>query len=250
LSLLQLFIHSIKLCSPVKNEYKNLTIPPYVLGCWLGDGGQHNANYSCADKDSEIIENIRKEGFEVNKHNSKYGYGILNLVVKLRELNLIKNKHIPDVYLNASISQRLELLQGLMDTDGYCSSKESRCEFCNTNKALAYQVYELVTSLGIKATIIEGDAKLNGVFISKKYRVTFMTTLNVFKLKRKLKNLPTKLKSPERYIVKCEKISSVPVKCISVNSPSHLFLCSKSYVPTHNSDFLDQIIVKLMTNHD
>jgi hypothetical protein len=99
-------------------------------------------------------------------------------------------------------------------------------------------VYELICSLGIKAKIITDDAKLYGVFISKRYRIMFSTTLPVFRLKRKAERIVGKIKNKSRTIISCEKINSVPVRCIEVNSESHLFLCTKSFIPTHNSSIM------------
>lgn len=243
--------HSIPLTKPIEGVRIPLLIPPYTLGAWLGDGSSYKAEIHGADK--EILDNIAKDGFKIVKHSAKYAYGINEgLLGKLKKLNLLENKHIPPIYLRASVKQRVALLQGLMDTDG-TADKNGICEFCNINKSLAHQVYELITSLGMKATIKESDAKLYGRIISKKYRIQFTPQIDVFKLKRKSKRLTiktkTKTRSNVRFIVKCEPIDSVPVKCIEVDSPSHLYLCTRSFIPTHNTAFLDNLLVKLMVNH-
>ena len=234
--------HSIPFCLPVQYGVKELLIDPYFLGVWLGDGNSDSAAITC--NDIEIIDNIRSLGFEVTKHNSKYHYGVLKTAIKLRELGVIKNKHIPEMYLRGSVDQRKELLQGLMDTDG-CITSYGRCEFTQVNSVLAYQVYELITSLGIQATIFEYDAKLNGRIVSKKHRIMFTPDFSVFKLSRKAKYCKDKIRFKHRMIVGCEKIASVPVKCIMVNSESHLFLVTKSFIPTHNSNFVDYITIRL-----
>lgn len=64
---------------------------------------------------------------------------------KLRAIGVIGNKHIPQNYLQASVKQRLALLQGLMDTDGSCYTKAGNCEFTSVNKVLAENVLELVS---------------------------------------------------------------------------------------------------------
>jgi intein/homing endonuclease len=69
----------------------------------------------------------------------------------LRYQGLLGHKRLPRVYLRASLSQRLALLQGLMDTDG-TASRRGRCEFMTTNDALFSGVLELVRSLGMKPT--------------------------------------------------------------------------------------------------
>ena len=239
--------HSIKLAGAINIERKRLPIHPYVLGCWLGDGRTDYASISCAD--TEIIERIKCLGYEVSKQSEKYQYGLLGVVGKLKKLNLVGNKHIPNEYLFSSKYQRLELLKGLMDTDGSIS-KDSSCEFTSIKKELAESVKDLVCSLGIRATMIEGDAKIDGVFISKKYRVLFKPPFNVFCLKRKSKRITNGNRIDCRYIVSCKPIGNLPTKCIQVDSDSHLFLCTKSFIPTHNSEIIDQLCLQLSLDYN
>ena len=234
------FNHSIPLAKPIQIPEKQLLISSYVLGCWLGDGSSNSGTYTCGDQDSVIIDNIRDEGFVVTKRKQKIMYGIHNLSPKLRQLNLINNKHIPIDYLRSSVDQRIELLKGLMDTDGSID-KTSICEYTSVNKQLADDVYELVTSLGMKCVIYEGDATLYGRVTNRKYRVTFKPNFNPFKLKRKEIRHHNKRKNNHRFIVSCEPVESVPVKCIQVDSPSKLYLCTKSFIPTHNTTMMLQL---------
>lgn len=248
--------HSIPICEPVKYPIQDLPIDPYVFGCWLGDGTSDTGNIECAD--AGILDEIRKVysvflrdctvrkesksasyrigNFTSFKTNQGYTHKIGELTKILKEIKVLNNKHIPDIYLYSSVEQRLALLKGLMDTDG-CNNKPGSQEFCNCNKKLAYQVFELIQSLGIKARITESDAKLYGRVVNKRYRIYFNTSDPVFRLDRKLINMKPKvnLKTTHRYIVKAELVPTVPTKCISVNSPSHLYLASKSFIPTHNT---------------
>lgn len=147
------------------------------------------------------------------------------------------NKHIPPTYLRASVAQRLALLQGLMDTDGH-AALDGGCEFDNTSERLARDVLELALSLGLKATILEGAAKLNGVEVSRKWRVRFTTSLPVFGLTRKLERLnpAPRRTNAFRYLVACERVDSVPTRCIAVDSPTRQYLAGTSLIPTHNTD--------------
>src|SRR4029077_8389232 len=70
---------------------------------------------------------------------------------RLRHAGLIKNKHIPAKYLRASIAQRAALLSGLMDSDGGIEAS-STASFCNANKRIVDGVFELIISLGMRAT--------------------------------------------------------------------------------------------------
>lgn len=245
--------HSIKLCKSISLKSKKLEIPPYILGCWLGDGTSADAGFTTADK--EIISSMRLLGYKVNKRADKYGYGIIGLKDKLRKYDLIKNKHIPVNYLFSSEKDRIQLLQGLMDTDGHCSKVEARCEYTGTNKELCENVYSLICSLGIKATFVVSDAKLNGELVSKKYRIFFKTNKKVFKLKRKqfiidqyFKNRSTR-GNDKRYITKCELVNGYKTQCIEVDSESHLFLAGYQFIPTHNSNWLEWYLLNLINDN-
>lgn len=227
--------HSIPIPSAYMGTYQTLPIHPYVLGLWLGDGNSHGGGITCADV--EIIREIESLGYGVAKWGGKYAYGIYDIMTKLRDMGLLNNKHIPNNYLLGTESQRLALLQGLMDSDGSCTRA---CEFCNTNELLATQVLELVRGLGIKATINRHESWLRGKRCLDRFRVTFTTDKPVFRLPRKLERIPKTLRSTQkwRFITGIEKIESVPVKCIAIDHPSKLYLASKSFIPTHNTDML------------
>jgi phage terminase large subunit GpA-like protein len=165
---------------------------------------------------------------------------------RLASLGLIGEKAIPPAYLRASAAQRVALLQGLMDADGYCGQNGS-CEFCSTNVGLAQGALELIRSLGLKPTITIGVARLNGREIGLKYRVHFTAYAEtpVFRLGRKLarqrsiadpRSRPTE--AGRRFIVSVEKVPSVPVKCVAVDSASHLYLAGEGMTPTHNTEAL------------
>ncbi|MGI0059226.1 MAG: LAGLIDADG family homing endonuclease, partial [Nitrosotalea sp.] len=227
--------HSIKNTLPLNYEKKILPIHPYVLGCWLGDGNGDRGNIECADVD--ILNEIKKCGYDVhlikssiNKSKSANyrlgdvvdyyidNYGLPHttyaLSKQIKECNLLRNKHIPDIYLQSSFQQRLELLQGLMDTDG-CCLKDGKLEFSNTNAKLAYQVQELILSLGIKSRIHRNESWLKGKRCLDRYRIYFITKLSVFKLARKIANLKKTdtqcARNTHRYIVNIIPINSVPM---------------------------------------
>ena len=244
--------HAVRLCDPINLPPKDLPIPPYTLGVWLGDGDSNSAQITKSVRDIEVLEHIGADGVPVRKLASCSGGGSerwsltdgrfnrSSLTGKLRSLGLLKNKHIPAIYLRSSIEQRLALLQGLMDTDGHSSNRAA--EFSTIREVLANGVYELVCSLGVRARIDTGRATLYGKDCGPKYRVRFSTSLPVFRLKRKADaNSHIVGRRKYRYIVSCDPSPSVPVRCIQVDSPSHLFLCGKSFIPTHNTALWNQI---------
>jgi hypothetical protein len=243
--------HKIRRVGPVVCEEKDLPINPYTLGIWLGDGNKNTSIISLNSKDAEeIVEEIRDEGevadkvgvekqntlqFRIGRTHSNQSFH-----TKLRNHNLLYNKHIPEAYLRASIQQRLDLLQGIMDTDGYSSLEKGDCELTISNKTLALNCLELARSLGFEPQFGVGEATINGRSYGPKYRIRFRPhkRLPPFRIRRKL----TRVKFWEdcqlhyrRRIESIEKVESVPVRCILVDSPDHLYLAGDGMVATHNT---------------
>jgi phage terminase large subunit-like protein len=159
----------------------------------------------------------------------------------LRAMGLLNNKHIPFEYLRSSEEQRMALMQGLMDTDGYSSENGLQCEFTTVKPALRDGFIELATSLGFKPNLKVGRATIYGKDCGEKYRITFTAFADrpVFRLVRKnarLRPAPSKpTRSMFRQIVSVEPVPSVPVRCITVDSPRQLYLCGRAMIPTHNT---------------
>jgi hypothetical protein len=125
----------------------------------------------------------------------------------------------------------MELLQGLMDTDGYVSA-EGKCEFCTTSDAIKEGFMELTRSLGYKPAAAHSGAA---------WRIKFHATADrpVFKLARKVARLrkapASRQRSGTRQIVSITSVPSVPVRCIQVDSESRLYLAGRGMIPTHNT---------------
>ena len=234
--------HSIPtVAGPIQYPHMEVSLDPYVLGVWLGDGSRNLSQITTHD--NEILEEIKKAGFEVNALTCEHRFGIPSLITELKKLGLGSEKFVPKSYLISSPKQRLSLLQGLMDTDGTIS-KDGHCCFDNTNKNIAYSVKELAESFGIKCTENRRIGKLYGVEHKLCYRICFATDLPVFRVSRKLARLrKTALKATKRYIVGVERIATRPVLCIRVDNPTHLFLVGKNFIPTHNTLGLSSALV-------
>ena len=249
--------HSVSLAAPLDLPNRDLLVPPYVLGAWLGDGDSDTARLTCAFADAELIGHVASEGVPVTeqkRHSVTTGRFSLSdgtkgggpkkkaatVSGKLRQLGLLGNKHIPSEYLRSSKKQRLALLQGLLDTDGTIS-KAGQVEFTTIHPALADGALELIRSLGLKVTVKVSPSTLCGRVVGERYRVQFFapSSLPVFRLSRKLARQVDRHSrrrlSGERRITACERTGSVPVKCITVDSASSLFLCGRGMIPTHNS---------------
>lgn len=246
---------SIESCLPVEYSKKCLKIPPYIMGIWLGDGCSSNAKLTNIDE--EIIASWKEYGETLGLKTRKLGDNITYMLVNekgkidrskkggfienpiranLKHYNVFKNKHIPKEYLESSIEDRIELLRGLMDTDGYIKPTGRSFEFCSKHNHLAKEFKELLESLGQKCTV---TSKLNKKYNKSYYYVRFgYNGINPFKLKRKsekVKEIRTGgWRTNHRYIVDITPVNSRPVKCIEVDSQDHSYLCS-NFITTHNT---------------
>lgn len=244
--------HSVAVAKPIAGAQEwPVDVMPYTLGAWLGDGSTENAALCSADE--AIPEQIRKDGYEVRKGAPRLSWYIHGLKSQLRSSGVLGNKHIPAKCLRAAADDRLALLCGLMDTDGYLGS-DGVAEFCTVIRSLADSVAELVCSLGMKAEIYGGSASINGKYCGPKYRVCFTPTMPVFRLERKLSRTPPRLarrpRTQRRSIVSVVPVQSVPVRCITVEHESCLYLVGKQFVPTHNTAWTRFVMIHTATNHD
>jgi deoxycytidine triphosphate deaminase len=244
--------HHIPLAGPAQYvPYDDLPIDPYVLGVWLGDGTTSKAEITTAD--AQVIEEILRAGYPAHRTTAPYGWRLglgrddrvrdaagryaadqgLQSVLKVN--GLIGDKHVPAAYLMAGYEQRLALLQGLMDSDGYVD-EIGRCEFVSTLEHLSDSVVELAASLGLRPVKRKKRVTLYGIEQAPAYQVKFTPHLPVFRLERKLARLAPKLRQSRfRAVVAVRRVPSVPVRCIQVAAPSGTFLVGRTYVPTHNS---------------
>jgi len=204
--------HSVAVAGALVLPDVDLPIEPYTLGCWLGDGSTGSAQFTTVDE--EILDGP---------------------------------KHIPKEYLRASEWQRRALLAGLLDTDG-TASKKGGITFAVTSERLAKDFLELVLSLGYQATATTKKVKGRTPETSVCHSVKFTTAERVFRLSRKADRQVASARSTtqERYIVDVRPVPSVPVRCIEVDSPSHQFLASRSFVPTHNSSLINTLLVSTL----
>ena len=143
---------------------------------------------------------------------------LLSFRERLRELNVLGNKHIPDAYMRASYEDRLALLQGLVDSDGTVSEK-GMVRFSNTNARVLMSFIELAESLGQKCFVQIGD---NGSRV-----VTFVPQpgFPAARLARHVARLPRERRqlSAYRRVVAVKAVPSAPVQCIQIGTKDHLF---------------------------
>ncbi len=187
----------------VEFKEKALDIEPYFLGLWLGDG--RSSDVRIATEDDEVVSYLQEYAFRLDKKLHRYAidgkctmYGITNiqkenplkdlsdsLQGKLRILGLLDNKHIPHKYLANSKKNRLELLAGLVDSDGYYDDKHHVMEIVQKSKRLAEDIKFLADSLGFRVSMKTKKATIKSIgYESDVYRLRIVGDLD---------NIPTRI---------------------------------------------------------
>ena len=234
---------------------KELPIDPYILGLWLGNGDGESNQIIAGKKDvfelvdflktrsqfDEIIVNEYKNNifgiYPAAKNNEKISLNNL-----LNQYNLVSNKHIPSEYLLSERAQRLDLLKGLMDSGG-CIDQKGKGHFYNTDINLVKQVKQLIQSLGYKTNFREYKSTIDNINYNNVAEIIFTPREDVcilsFKkqrIKHKENSKSSKCRNRWNYIKNIEKLeTSVPVRCITVDSNDSLYLVGNTYIKTHNT---------------
>jgi len=178
-------------------EKKEHYIPPYMLGVYLGDGCRTYGHISTPDKEiSDYLEVFAKErGLRVTK-----GDKLCHRIVKteeisehenpyrkeLRRLGLIGFKYIPKDYLLDCKENRLQLLAGIIDTDGHLcikKNKQAGYEITLKDKELINGVVELARSLGYSCSLNSKIATMKredgSIYKCKVYRTIISGAYNI-----------------------------------------------------------------------
>lgn len=250
--------------APVRYPFDNEDLPPvdpYLLGLLLGDGYLGGGTPTFTKPVPEIHEEIAHRlpaGVSAVLLDPKKGSVSLStrrgdpnpLLDALREMQLIGcrswEKFIPHRYLYGPVSERVLLLQGLMDTDGGVEINKlgnARAVFSTSSERLSWQVQELVQSLGGTAkTSVKKSPKHQG----GTGRPAHITTVKLppaispFLAGPKRRKWDaararlTKSTPPVRRIVSIEPVGRGEATCITVDRPDGLFL-TEGFVVTHNS---------------
>lgn len=227
--------HMIPVASPLQLPTADLPIHPYIYGLWLGDGTRTSGTIT--NIDNHIWDRIKDLGFTITEPTENMTKTIHGLRKLLRKNNLLGHKVVPDIYLRASENQRLELLRGLMDSDGSWNIVRNQAVFVNTDKHLALVVQELVRSLGSRATLIPYTAHGFGI-TRESYFVNFTPSgWNPFftPTKSDKVRLSGTAMSRRHMIVDVIPTVIVPTQCIMVDSPDNTYLCGDQMIPTHNT---------------
>lgn len=233
------------------------TIDPYVLGALIGDGGLTKGAVVLTSMDQHIVDRVSKglpdshwlvpmsstTSGKATQYRVSSAYGLKpgakNLVPDLLDqLGLMgaksDQKFLPPQVFEWSREDRVALLQGLMDTDGTIGVPKGSAVFSTSSAALAYDVAELVRSLGGKA--LRHKPKETTHLPCYQVTVILPDRREAFSLPRK-RDLVTDYTSHDPNhlrIVSVEPVGEKPCQCIAVSHRSRLYL-TDGYTVTHNT---------------
>jgi ATP-dependent Clp protease ATP-binding subunit ClpA len=239
-----------------------LGIDPYLLGALLGDGYLDKvvmfttADECLVEKLNVIVKEdgtfVKTSGYDyVFRPNDKSpkrcrkGEFRSRLKTNLADMNLLgtrsDTKFIPQEYLESSKQQKLQLLQGLLDTDG-CVDKHGSISFTTVSKIMAGQVSEIIKSIGgiskirtkIPSYTYKGERKLGKIAYTVSIR--YSSPKSLMSLQRKIDNISDAYQYADLKlrIHSVEKVSNEAVQCIAIDHPDHLYI-TDDYVVTHNT---------------
>lgn len=251
----------IPMVEPIKFKKQKLTIDPYTLGVLIGDGTlSAESSVTLSSGDKEIINNLRevisKNGLILKQIDPlTYDYRIIKIDGKRFEVNWLVNelknlnlhpthsysKFIPENYKISSINDRISLLQGLLDTDGYISKDGMTLQYTTISPQLVNDVKFIIQSLGGTARTSEKTPqytyKGKKTLGKKAYTLTISLPPEImpFRLSRKRERFVPKTKyKPYRAIKSIDYVGMKEAKCIQVTGTKKMYV-TDDFIVTHNT---------------
>ena len=243
-----------------------LPIPPWLLGVLLGDGCLTGSSVRLSNPEEEIVQRALFEAKRVDplisrRQNSESCVTFATprgkpnkLLDLLRSLGIMGkksiHKRVPASYMIASRGQRLELVRGLMDTDGWCE-KSGTPIFSTSSELLAADFVDLVRGLGCLATTrtrrpqypYRGEIREGHLA----YRITVRceSPASLFWFDRKRSRVRTR--GSRLTIASVIPSRRAVAQCIRVSHPSSLYM-TDGFVPTHNSALMNALAATMLRN--
>lgn len=256
------------------NATEKLTVDPYLLGVFLGDGSCLEPALTLSSNDKEIVEKIQSilGCPDVYQNSANYHWTFYkndkHQRVQTKEIlgeyaeNICRysyDKSIPEAYKLASIEDRYKLIQGLMDTDGSITRSGGRYHVCftTTSEKLKDDFIEVMGSLGYVCTYREDKREekyTKGLAYDIKINIPNSEKYKLFSLSRKKKiaeeciNKPQHRKYDRTTIINIQDLGyEEEMTCFYVDNEKHLFLMN-DYLVTHNTSCLTERIRVLIQN--
>lgn len=222
-------------------------LDPYLMGAWLGDGSKRSSRITGID--AEVFGEIERRGYTVTRGSTPAEHSVHLIQSGLREAGVFDcgshERFIPEVYKHASVEQRMDLLRGLMDTDGTIGRKDGSISYCTTSERLAGDIIWLVRSMGgiarwpnraKKPFYYDGDRERVGG--RPAWIIAFAMPECPFLLSRKAERWS---RPQDRYLSRwIEDIEPTGRKlgmCVEVDHPSSCYLAG-DFIVTHNTALL------------
>ena len=235
-------------------DEKEYLIHPYIVGVLLGDGCITQKTITISSEDIDIINRVREllpNGYDINLMPSTTNSYIITCSKKnkiafyklCQKIGIWKHnshtKFIPEEYKYGSYNQRLELLKGLMDTDGTADSRH--ITYCTVSNKLSNDFLDVARSIGLHCKHSIRESWFNGNRYADCNSISIYTNKPIFSLNRKLDRYINHTKSKQgqsRYdkvfITNIEYIGKGNGYCIQVDNEDSTYL-TKDYIVTHNS---------------
>jgi hypothetical protein len=227
---------------------KDLLIDPYYLGLWLGDGNKRDIK-NITNIDPEIIEYLNSFGCEVHtkKWDSISHYfkdqcidlnDKFNKIYNLTNIASIGEKYIPDDYLFNTKENRLQLLAGLLDSDGHYILDGKYYEIIQKNEKISEQIAFLSRSLGYKTNIRTKNASMKrkdgSIYKCEVYRISIIPSEIIpVKISRKKNEVGSDFKNKSHSGITVEKDNIDNFYGFTLDG-DNLFML-KDLTVTHNS---------------
>ncbi|MGU7773232.1 replicative DNA helicase [Burkholderia sp. MR1-5-21] len=239
----------------------SLPVDPWVLGALLGDGSLSGTAVRFSVKAEETLNRMRArvDATLELEYSGQYDWRIKRrpadqgprptvnpLKAALERLGVwgrtSYDKFIPRIYLEAGKDVRLDLLRGLLDTDGWVESWGT-VRYSTASAQLARDVQELARSLGSWCQISEKATSFTSGDERRAGATAYVCTIShpdpqsLFLFEGKRERLAagrTRRKMP--VIVGIEPTRRTATQCISVSHPSRLYV-TDDFVVTHNTAF-------------
>ena len=253
--------YSIDYVQPIDFPKRDLPLHPYLMGVILGDGGLTNSNTMISLPDDYIREKVEtllpeqdllvfsdKHDYRIKRKQKNNKPSETKQILQRYYLDGCgsSEKFIPYDYLWAAKEDRLELLRGLLDTDGCISG--NGIEFDSTSYDLATGVMELVHSFGGFASLRFSETwyTKNGERIPCKnsYRVLIEFPddgQKYFSLPRKAEKYNPKRKTIKRFVKSVRYLYDDNCQCIMIDDPCHLYI-TDDYIITHNTTLAEMFL--------
>ena len=227
----------------IVGEKKELPLDPYTLGVWLGDGANKNPRICNAISDVAIIERIVKNGLDIRWKTAHKDTGVwyydFDMRKQLQSVGMCHSrrktpKHIPQEYLTADMDSRLELLAGLIDTDG--TLDHHKYYFTTVEATLRDTFLELLATFGWHGTVFTHKPCLSSSGIQGRqnwYTINFTPDVQIpCALERK--RLDDFGKVRKFALKSIKRVEPKEGNCITVEGDG-MYLAGKTMLPTHNT---------------